>query len=399
MDCKQAQDLMAPQMLGDFAPDSAEFRGLEAHMSRCPACRREYQEIQRTLEFIEQHKAEFAHAFEEREANRRRQDAEFRRKWKKLEGKLDDLELQEQRASMRKWLWRGAAVAACGVLAVSTWSLLSRQSIPHGGRDRSGGYVTSAATPAVKIELISGDRRVAILANQEISTGAGEIKTLIINDRHRMVMNVNTMLAVEPLLHANHIGCRVNLSAGEVFAQVEHDGNPFVVNTPHGQAIITGTTFDVKATDSSSVLVVSEGAVRFASDRGSANVTAGHISRIGSNLGPTIPVTCDAEELTAWATQHKHESTVTLSEPDLDLGYLPLSFLGTEPIALEEVDYNGWVEENRDWFRQQFPWIFQLKEALAEKGINVDYPELLVTTGDIWQFVCLEESLARLFRD
>ena len=66
-----------------------------------------------------------------------------------------------------------------------------------------------------------------------------------------------------------------------------------------------------------------------------------------------------------------------------------------EPFVLEETEYDKWVELRRDWFRQEFPWIFQLKEALAKEGIEVDYPELLIKGGDVWQFVCLDVSPAR----
>ena len=69
--------------------------------------------------------------------------------------------------------------------------------------------------------------------------------------------------------------------------------------------------------------------------------------------------------------------------------------LRKEPIVLEETDYDHWVEQKRDWFKQEFLWIFQLKEALAKEGIEADYPELLIKTGDVWQFVCLEATPAR----
>ena len=69
-----------------------------------------------------------------------------------------------------------------------------------------------------------------------------------------------------------------------------------------------------------------------------------------------------------------------------DITNLPL-FVTPEPVVLESVDYEQWVEQKREWFKQQFPWIFQLKDALAKEGVEVDYAELLIKTGDIWQFV------------
>jgi len=39
--------------------------------------------------------------------------------------------------------------------------------------------------------------------------------------------------------------------------------------------------------------------------------------------------------------------------------------------------------------------IFELKDALTKEGIEVDYPELLIQSGDAWQFVCLDGVPAR----
>ncbi|MBN2455355.1 MAG: hypothetical protein JXB29_02270 [Sedimentisphaerales bacterium] len=90
----------------------------------------------------------------------------------------------------------------------------------------------------------------------------------------------------------------------------------------------------------------------------------------------------------------KGERLFVQAESNIDLWEL-LSPLKKEPIVLEETDYDSWFEQRRDWFKQNFPWIFQLKEALAKEGIEVDYPELLIQSGDIWQFVCLDVAPAR----
>jgi hypothetical protein len=74
-----------------------------------------------------------------------------------------------------------------------------------------------------------------------------------------------------------------------------------------------------------------------------------------------------------------------------DLTDLGLSAI-SGPIELERINYEDWVEEKRDWFEREFPWIFQLKSALAAEGIEADYPELLISSGDIRQFVFPETS-------
>jgi hypothetical protein len=158
--------------------------------------------------------------------------------------------------------------------------------------------------------------------------------------------------------------------------------------------VITGTTFDVKVTDESTTLVVSEGTVQFESEKGVVKVTAGQTSEIVGKSAPSIPLSCNTAELTAWATGYKPGPALAQAESNTDSWYLSLP-LGKEPIVLEETDYGSWVEQKRDWFKQEFPWIFQLKDSLAKEGLAVDYPELLIQSGDVWQFVCLEGGPAR----
>ncbi len=74
--------------------------------------------------------------------------------------------------------------------------------------------------------------------------------------------------------------------------------------------------------------------------------------------------------------------------------YLKLP-LTKDPIVLGETDYQQWVEEKLEWFKKDFPWIFELKDALTKEGIETDYPELLIKSGDAWQFVSLEKFPGR----
>jgi len=140
--------------------------------------------------------------------------------------------------------------------------------------------------------------------------------------------------------------------------------------------------------------VVSEGTVQFESESGVVNVAAGQTSKIVGKSAPSIPLSCDTAELTTWATGYKPEPILAQVESNDDW-YLALLSLGKEPIVLEETDYDSWVERKRDWFKREFPWIFQLKDALAEEGIEANYPELLTKTSDVWQFVCSDGVPAR----
>jgi hypothetical protein len=58
----------------------------------------------------------------------------------------------------------------------------------------------------------------------------------------------------------------------------------------------------------------------------------------------------------------------------------------TASTGLVSVDYGDWRDGRRDWFQKEFPWIFRVEDELKAQGRNVDYVELLVVSGDIWQF-------------
>ena len=62
--------------------------------------------------------------------------------------------------------------------------------------------------------------------------------------------------------------------------------------------------------------------------------------------------------------------------------------LFSEPTPFDpaKVDYAAWCQEHEKRFAATFPWIFQAQAALQAKGIQADYLELLMVSGDIWQF-------------
>ena len=402
MTCYQAQLTMALHMKDDSGLTTKRRHAFEVHLRSCPKCAQEYEEAKRVMDLVVEYwpeKPENKAIFE-----RAKQPAKPRmtveKGLKDLLRRCPDLAEGLKRQKRMRFIRRAGAVAACLILALSAWLTLSIQpkadQKPQIIEEPVPQQVTSVPKPTIKIELVSDTGNMLIPANQEISTSADELKTLVINNKHRMVMNANTILSIEPQVNNNRVGCMVKLASGEIFTHVEHDGNPFIVGTRYGQAVITGTTFDVKITDSSAALVVSEGTVQFESNKATVNVTAGYSSEIAANSAPTSLIACDATELMAWATAYKPELVLTQAESYTDRWELPLPSLRREPIVLEETDYGSWVEQKRDWFKQEFPWIFQLKHVLAKEGIEVDYPELLIRTGDIWQFVYPGASETRI---
>jgi len=62
---------------------------------------------------------------------------------------------------------------------------------------------------------------------------------------------------------------------------------------------------------------------------------------------------------------------------------------------LDRIDYAAWVEQQRAWFRRQFSWVFEIQEALSREGFEVDYPTLLVQSGEIWRFAYPRAQVGR----
>ena len=372
--------MLAPHILGDLDNEPRRCKELQAHLLCCPDCTQMYDGFKETIGFVLEHKAEFAQAFEKARAREKNAGV--------LMSSLTNF------LKSRKIFIKASAAAACLVIGVLTWLIFSNYSKPHTlPQTSSSGQVASATKPSMKIEWVTNTGNVPIPSGKQI-TSAGQLRTLLINGKHQMIMNANTVLAIEPLIENSNIGCLVKLASGQIYTHVEHDGNPFIVDTANGKTVITGTTFDVKATDDRTTLVVSEGTVKFESEKGTVKVAAGQTSEIVGQSIPSIPLSCDTSKLTAWATGYKAGAALAKTELNPDPWDLPLSF-GEKPIVLAETDYKSWVAEKREWFKKDFPWIFELKDALAKESIEVDYPELLIKSGDVWQFVCLQRFPAK----
>ncbi len=74
------------------------------------------------------------------------------------------------------------------------------------------------------------------------------------------------------------------------------------------------------------------------------------------------------------------------SAPRAD-GTIPsLTHESFRPADLERIGYTEWRDAHWDWFAQQFPWLSKVQTVLRGKGVQADYIELLIVSGDIWQF-------------
>jgi len=230
-----------------------------------------------------------------------------------------------------------------------------------------------------------------------------------------VVLNRGTTVTVEadPLAQATaageHLAWRVDLAGGEMYAEVV-PGSDFAVTTPNALATITGTKFNLLAQAGASELTLVKGSVSFASryqPDGGVDVLAGYGSVVKERGVASPPVVARVSGVVAWA-----QSGRGFVGPSVVVGAgLPvlaseqivrLGDLGDEVLKPRTPDYRTWsyerfLDEMRPWFAEQFPWAMVLEEALVEDyGIEADYLDVLVVSGDIWQFRYSFGSAARI---
>jgi len=373
MRCRKAKELISLYL----APHAAGLRSrsrhaLEAHLAACGPCRRDYLESREAIALLCR--------YWQISADTQALLQKSRPQGQNLSvGKTIRLHWSLSRAAA--WAMATAACLALGVLA---WRAMST-----GGASGAGpGNRVATSETALVIEAAGDGARIA--PGAALQTSAEEIKSLLLNGKHRVVMNTGTRLSIEPFMDNGSSGCMVNLARGEVYAHVVHDGLPFVVQSAHGRAVITGTTFDVKVTEAGTTLAVVEGSVRFESIGGTVQVLAGQQATIAGTLAPpTTPTPCPGVALTTWARSADPGGQIAQElRPEDLLEDLPTTSalwakVRTDP---DRIDYTQWIEQKRAWFQQQFPWIFELKQALGKEGIEADYPALLLQSHALWQF-------------
>jgi hypothetical protein len=392
MTCCQVRRLMDLYICNDPSLRVEKRKAFDAHLHNCWDCARKHEESQWIASLVRESwpYEEKNQAFLKRINQLDQRNEVIEQCWQELKCRIPELTPLEKERKYLPLFQRIGAFAACLIIGIFVFLVFSylKPSITWGP---AAECVVSGPKPSLKVELVSENGNMPLPYSHQI-TASKELKNLIINSKYWMVMNTKTSLSIEPLVENNRIGCKVTLDQGEIYINVEHDGKPFTVATAHGKAIITGTTFDVRTTDTTTTLVVTEGTVLFGSTKRAVEVAAGQTSEIVSNSTPTKPISCNTTKLTAWATAPKTQRALAQIKPPLEtygITGLPL-FVTQEPIDLKSINYEQWVEQKRGWFKQQFPWIFQLKAALSKEGIEVDYPELLIKTGDVWQFVCFD---------
>jgi hypothetical protein len=281
---------------------------------------------------------------------------------------------------------RAAAMAACILLLVSVtrsvlWKLSPR--LPA-----SSPVATTTPLPHAEkrfyAEILTPTGRREIALGQTVAAGS-QRQEILLGGMHRVIMSPGTSAA---FAQAQNGAYEIALPSGRIYVEVV-PGNPFIVHTSNALLTITGTKFDVTAQPLRTDLVLVKGSIRFSRDDGAPAVTvsAGHGSSVSSGSGPTTPLPVDARAITAWARDAVSGSGPATTQGNDDItDSLHTSWRQTRPADVESLDYARWRDEHREWFAWQFPSAFAAQTALATHGIHADYIDLLMISGQLWQF-------------
>ena len=392
MTCEEARLLMVPQAVGDSSVTAEEREAFAGHLQACAACVEEYRESSVIVELIGEHRGDRERgqaegsAFEG-EAGRRElmpMEEGLADLWRRVareayaptarpnQGCLSEPKLHRMVAV--------AAVAACLTMAATLWlGLCSHE------RDTQPSYSAASAgreSEELTIELlgVSGPRMLRL--GEAVDSGPDR-REVVLGGEHRVVMNRNTLAGFAA---SSRGAFEVELKRGELYVEVTK-GHIFAVKTGNALLAITGTKFNVRSEDDRTELTLVEGGIRFSRLRepGTAvHVTAGFASAVEGESGPTAPTVVDAPAVTAWARGGRPCDREAAGRTANTVRDVMGRRVGAE---VEGLDYATWRDEHREWFSERFPWVFRAQLALEKEcGIEADYMDLLMISGDIWQF-------------
>ena len=384
-DCRNTQELLTLLVVAPEELTLDERSEVEKHLAQCTACRQDYEGITLASDMLLanqdylRNNAVFADTQSSSQQSVVMSDKEsveitFRERLIRASARRKRRERKQRVAKIKHFAKPISAIAACLIAALGLYLTASHL---NPAKNITPIAATLHDTP-VKIELLTASAAKIIPSGQQIIALATP-KTLRINNNRYMTLNTGTELSIIP----HNLGCIVKLEKGEIDTQVEHDGKPFIVATAHGRAVITGTTFNIKTNNRQMNLTVTEGTVRFESDKGFVNVKAGYTSAIAANSQPTNPIMLNENTI-----PYQIAADAMLEKIEIPLNQTPT--------VLTDINYQTWIKENRTWFKQQFPKIFQIKDALAKEGIETGYPELLVKSGYLRRFAYPPASSTKL---
>ncbi len=380
---------------GKLSPDTVEL--LESHGGIVPDYKRLYpktnNEIEITEEMTEASLQQMLAKLDAAEALRKCQQESWDEAASEHTTKIQKMVFAISRKGSFRRHWyvaAGLAVAACLLIITSVWldglgGLPVKQpvSLTHYANDN--------------IELITTSGKQSLAHDKPIHCDQGT-KELLLGGTHKVILNRNTTVTITTAFIANdrQVAWNLELASGELYVEVTPNlpgGTRFAVTTPNALATITGTKFNVLTDSSQTELALLKGSVRFTSlvNKQVVDVTTGHISMVLGRSAPTTPMHVDVQAITSWARHGQLRETgevVTYSNNVEELfGDTTITALMPEIPDYRTWSYERFREEMRPWFAEQFPWVMELEKVLNEESsVEVDYLDVLVISGDIWQF-------------
>jgi ferric-dicitrate binding protein FerR (iron transport regulator) len=395
MDCRQFESDVAEFILSDPCLSTADREEIQRHMGTCSACCEVYTETQWIITLIRDNEErvrrliccgkdeELPNVSEKPKEAESLVDVEpateplemVEAAWQRLKAGFKAMEEEKRPAvrARRMLLVRWSAAIAASLLVACGLGFLGVRTF----------------SPSGPVMLTSENGAKTIPFGQEIRTGSLS-KTLRLGGRHTVVANAGTAFMLTPLHHWLKTGYLVTLETGELYAEVMHDGNPFGVKTPAAEAVITGTKFDIRSQRGQTDLTLVEGSVRLVGDGEAVVVRTGQMSTVADGQAPSAPKPVDVLAATTWARKKMVENALArrnLTADNAMLNYIADSLPSPAPVDPARLDYATWRDAHQQWFAEQFPWIFKAQAVLkTEHNIQADYVELLMVSGDIWQF-------------
>jgi len=307
---------------------------------------------------------------------------------------VDEDEAAQRKQYRRAIIFRVGRVAAAACILITIgigWLALrngvSDQTVPS--------ITTSPESPVTFAELVTDQGRKPLALNQPITAGM-QPQEILLGGMHRVVMNCHTRatFSVEPQRtegrHTGKVPYEIQLAQGELYVEVV-PGNPFTVQTANARLDITGTKFDVVADRDKTELTLLKGNVRFSAigrPQEAVSVTAGHASTITGRQAPSTPAPVDALATTAWARDTALNNAVALAGKQVDTDLSSLSMMSEDYWRqadlpdVDTLDYEQWLDEHRQGRLARTA----LAALPKDKAADADWIEVLMISGDIWQF-------------
>lgn len=425
--CEEAQVISFMYMKDDPELTARQREKSETHLLICSACAEEYEENKWLMDLLKKHwpiSEDTRKLLQAAGYGTQAHDGPstsiqpyrpmtIEESWEDLKRRCPSLaeacRRDERKRKLRRVAWRigRVAAAACILIAIGIGLVMMHKG--DSGQSQPD-IAANGDSPAISAELVTADGRKPLALNQPITAGT-QPQEILLGGMHRVVMNRHTKatFSFEPRRtegqYAGKIPYEIQLAQGELYVEVV-PGNPFTVKTANARLDITGTKFDVVADGDKTELTLLKGSIRFSAldhPQEPVSVTAGHASTIIGRRLPSTPAPVDALATTAWARDAALNNAIALADRQANADLSSLSMISedfwrqADLPNVDTLDYETW----RDAHKQPRSILASLTAARTNQAINADWIEVLMISGDIWQFhydpkLAADQPLARI---